>query len=75
PSKPAEKPDSGAAPETKAEIELIGNTTCPVMEGNPVKEGLFVDVKGKRINICCKGCIKPIQDDPDKYLSKVKKGM
>jgi len=60
------------APEEKAEVELVGNKTCPVMEGNPVKTDLYVDVKGKRINVCCPGCIDKIKADPDKYLSKLK---
>ena len=72
PAAPAEKPESGAAAEEQAEIELVGNTTCPVIEGNPVKEGLYVDVKGKRINVCCQSCVQAIKADPDKYLKKLK---
>jgi len=48
--------------------ELKKQTTCPVMTGTPIKKSLFADVKGKRIYVCCGGCIVAIKQDPDKYL-------
>lgn len=44
-------------------------TKCPVM-GSAVEVGKssYVDVKGKRIYICCKGCEAPIKKDPEKYI-------
>jgi len=45
--------------------------TCPVM-GGKVDKNLFVDVKGYRIYVCCKGCVGTIKADPDKYLAKIK---
>lgn len=45
-------------------------TTCPVM-GGKINKDLYVDVKGKRIYICCKGCIKTIEENPDKYIKKL----
>jgi hypothetical protein len=46
-------------------------TKCPVMGGDIVKD-VFVDVKGYRIYMCCKGCIGKIQAEPDKYIEKIK---
>jgi RND family efflux transporter MFP subunit len=48
---------------------------CPVTKallgsmGTPVK----VDVDGKPIFICCKGCEKPLLDDPKKHLANLTK--
>ena len=52
--------------------ELKKQTTCPVMKGRPIKKSLFADVRGKRIYVCCGGCIVAIQQDPDKYLKILK---
>ena len=56
---------------TMAFAEGKPQTTCPVM-GGKVNPKQYVDVKGYRIYICCKGCIKPIQADPEKYIEKMK---
>jgi YHS domain-containing protein len=47
-------------------------TTCPVM-GGKINKKLYVDVKGKRIYVCCAGCIAAIKKDPAKYISKLEK--
>ena len=52
------------AAQTKAQTE------CPVMGGKINKEQ-FTDVKGKRIYVCCKGCIGKIEADPDKYIKQM----
>lgn len=46
-------------------------TTCPVM-GGKINKKLYVDVDGKRIYVCCAGCIAPIKKDPAKYVKKLK---
>lgn len=43
-------------------------TLCPVM-GGAIDTNSYVDVKGRRIYVCCAGCIPTIQKDPDKYLA------
>ena len=46
---------------------------CPVSDepldsmGTPIK----VTVKGRDVFLCCAGCKKPIEEDPDKYLAKL----
>jgi hypothetical protein len=45
-------------------------TTCPVM-GGKVNKALYVDRDGKRIHVCCKGCIGAVQKDPEKYIKKL----
>jgi YHS domain-containing protein len=47
------------------------NTKCPVMgeKINPAKSPKAV-VRGQEYFLCCKGCDKKLQADPDKYLEK-----
>jgi hypothetical protein len=45
-------------------------TTCPVM-GGKINTAQYADVKGKRIYVCCAGCIAKIQADPDKYIKQL----
>ena len=48
--------------------------TCPVTGaqlgsiGDPVP----VTVKGETILVCCQRCVKKVQQDPDKYLARVR---
>jgi hypothetical protein len=45
-------------------------TLCPVM-GNAINKTLYVDSDGKRIYVCCAGCISTIKKDPAKYIKKL----
>lgn len=57
--------------ETSAvEKKIKLQTVCPVM-GGAIDKKQFVDVKGKRIYVCCAGCLDPVKKDPDKYLKKM----
>jgi YHS domain-containing protein len=62
-----------AAPAKTAEkkTELKPQSVCPVM-GGKIDKNSYVDVKGKRVYLCCAGCKKAIKADPDKYLAKIK---
>lgn len=51
-------------------IEPKPQTTCPVM-GSKINKDLYVDHEGKRIYLCCKGCIAPVKEDPAKYIKVV----
>lgn len=55
-----------AAGETVAKIQA----TCPVM-GGKINKKQYVDVEGKRIYVCCPGCIGKIKADPSKYINKL----
>ncbi len=44
--------------------------TCPVM-GGPVDKSLYVDYEGKRIYVCCGGCISEVKKDPGKYTEQL----
>jgi len=47
------------------------NAKCPVMgeKINPAKSPKIV-VRGREYYLCCQGCDKKLQADPDKYLEK-----
>ena len=68
----AAKPAAAKPVATKASGDAVKaakkpQTICPVM-GNPINKSLYVDVKGKRIYVCCQGCIPKVKADPDKYI-------
>ncbi len=45
-------------------------TTCPVM-GGKINKAQYADVQGKRIYVCCAGCVAKIKADPDKYIKQL----
>ena len=45
-------------------------TKCPVMGGD-VNKNLYVDADGKRIYVCCPGCISTVKKDPQKYIKEL----
>ncbi|MBT3377320.1 MAG: hypothetical protein HN742_04780 [Lentisphaerae bacterium] len=45
-------------------------TTCPVM-GGKINKKLYADVNGKRIYVCCAGCIAPIKKAPEAFIKKL----
>ena len=55
----------------KAVAAAIEQTTCPVMEGNPINKALFVEYKGKKVYFCCPGCEEKFNADPEKYIAKL----
>lgn len=54
-----------------AKKALKPQTTCPVM-GGKIDKSQYVDVKGKRVYVCCTACIAKVKAEPDKYLAKIK---
>ncbi len=53
-----------------ADAAVKPQTICPIM-GGAINKKLFVDVKGKRIYVCCPGCIGEIKANPDAALAKI----
>ena len=47
-------------------------TNCPVM-GGKIDKKFYADVNGKRIYVCCPGCVAKVKADPDKYIKKLEK--
>ena len=46
-------------------------TTCPVMKGKAINPDLYVDADGRRIYVCCPGCLATVKADPGKYISEM----
>jgi len=62
-----------AAADAKATEQTVKKqTVCPVMGGD-VNKNLFIDFEGKRIYVCCKGCIAKVKKDPAKYIALLEK--
>lgn len=49
---------------------VVEQTMCPVM-GGAVNKALYVDHDGKRIYVCCMGCIDAVKKDPAKYVKEI----
>ncbi|MFA6104310.1 MAG: hypothetical protein WCV67_14980 [Victivallaceae bacterium] len=60
-------PSKTAASDTSVAKKGKAQTLCPVM-GGEIDKNLYVDVKGKRIYVCCKGCVGMVKADPGKYI-------
>ena len=45
---------------------------CPVMDGMPINKDHYVDHEGQRVYFCCASCVATFQDDPDRYMEKLK---
>jgi hypothetical protein len=44
--------------------------TCPVM-GGKIDPALYVDHAGKRIYVCCEGCLAPVRAAPATYIRQL----
>ena len=60
-----------ASVKDKGEQPELRQTLCPVMESKKIKDSLFVDHDGKRIHVCCRGCLKKVTKDPQTYMAKL----
>ena len=58
----------------KAGVELENapnsQTVCPVM-GGKIDKNLYVDAEGKRVYVCCAGCIDKVKDNPGKFIKQL----
>jgi YHS domain-containing protein len=52
--------------------KLKPQTVCPVM-GGEIDKTKFVDYNGKRIYVCCPGCLDELRKNPEKYVKKLAK--
>ena len=55
-----------------AKAKVKAQTKCPVM-GGKINKSQYADVNGKRVYVCCPGCISKIKADPDKYIKLLEK--
>ena len=45
-------------------------TYCPIM-GGKINKKLYVDHAGKRIYVCCAGCLGKVKKDPAKIIKQL----
>jgi YHS domain-containing protein len=67
-AKTTQETAQAVATEAMAAIE---QTTCPVMDGNPIDKTLFVEYEGKKVYFCCKECEEKFLADPAEYVAKL----
>ena len=53
-----------------AEMKSSMQEKCPVMN-RAIDKKLYVDHDGKRIYVCCPGCIEKVKADPGKYIKQI----
>lgn len=65
---------AGANPPAATATRYGGQKTCPVMGDALGSMGAPIPVvaNGETIYVCCKGCVRRVQADPDKYLAIVR---
>jgi YHS domain-containing protein len=67
-----EHTETAMAAESAKEIaSSTEQTTCPIMEGNPINKAVFTEYKGKKVYFCCPGCDSKFRADPEKYIAKL----
>ncbi|MBX7244285.1 MAG: hypothetical protein K1X53_02230 [Candidatus Sumerlaeaceae bacterium] len=72
PTAPSDSKTTGSAEKPKAGPVAVNNTKCPV-SGEPIGsmgEGVTVTYKNHEVKLCCDGCTKKFNKEPEKYLSK-----
>ncbi|MGM0461475.1 MAG: YHS domain-containing protein [Fibrobacterota bacterium] len=67
-----EKSSHDSAEEGEEHRELQAQTTCPVMDGNPISKDIYADYEGQRVYFCCPGCVSAFEEDPEKYIEKLR---
>jgi YHS domain-containing protein len=77
-SKPAPSPSTraktktaGGTPATVTAVGAIAQTTCPVMDGNPIDKNVFTEYKGKKVYFCCQDCAAKFKAEPEKYAANL----
>lgn len=45
-------------------------STCPIM-GSKIDKSLYVDHAGKRIYVCCSGCLTAVKANPEAVIAKL----
>jgi YHS domain-containing protein len=72
-SEPAPSPNTpaktaGGTPTTVTAVGAIAQTTCPVMDGNPIDKNVFTEYKGQKVYFCCPACVEKFKAEPEKYV-------
>jgi YHS domain-containing protein len=69
PSTPAKT--AGGTPAAVTAVAVITQTTCPVMDGNPIDKNVFTEYKGQKVYFCCQECVAKFKAEPEKYAANL----
>lgn len=58
--------DAGEEP-----MQLAAQSVCPVSGEELMNKNTYVDVEGKRVYVCCDGCVGKVKAEPKKYMKKI----
>ena len=70
-TKEKKKTDKTTITKDKQTVEKL-NTVCPVSREEIDEDGVIVKYKGKSYQVCCKKCAVKFNNDPEKYLKRMK---
>ncbi|MDZ4198574.1 MAG: hypothetical protein U1E27_04720 [Kiritimatiellia bacterium] len=70
--KKVEKAEGCCLKKDAAPVVGTAQTLCPIMNA-PVNQKLFVDYEGKRVYVCCKGCLAAVKKDAAKIIGEMEK--
>lgn len=49
--------------------EAAAPQNCPFMPARPASREHYVEHEGRRIYVCCGGCVRRFNEDPEKYAA------
>src|SRR5215510_2323488 len=61
-----------AAMNPDGEAKNVTNKMCPV-SGGAVSEKYRTEYKGQYVYVCCEGCLKEFEKNPESYIAKLSK--
>jgi len=63
---------AGLAMAEDAAKKNVTNKSCPV-SGGPVSEKYRAEYKGQYVYMCCEGCLKEFEKNPETFVAKMSK--
>jgi len=51
--------------------KTVHQTQCPIIQKNKIDKSLYYEHDGKKIYVCCEGCIKKVAENPAKYVKQL----
>ena len=62
--------DDHAGQELAQVLPAGANKLCPILTEEKVNPSLYVEYQGKKIYVCCKKCLKRVQENPAAAYAK-----
>ena len=52
-------------------MQLKAQSVCPISGEELKSKEVYVDAEGKRIYVCCAGCVGKVKEDPKKAMKTI----